>query len=88
MKKTSIKNRRVRALRILIKDEVEKAVRTATITSQQLLTMDEAIKCFHVSRKTIDRWRVNGLPFLQTSPKAKILFKKEDILNFLNQEQW
>lgn len=50
----------------------------------ELLTINEIEQEFKVSRKTIDRWRGNGLSTSQIGYGKLIRIKRGDIVDFLN----
>nr|WP_321222043.1 hypothetical protein [uncultured Psychroserpens sp.] len=47
------------------------------------LTVNDLIKEFGISRKTFDRWRIDGLKVYQKKPKAVIIVQRKDIINYL-----
>lgn len=52
------------------------------------LTIGQITKEYNKSRKTIYRWRDNGLKVYQKGFKGKILIKRSDLETFLNRKQW
>jgi predicted transcriptional regulator len=47
------------------------------------LSIKDVMSEFKVSRKTIDRWRVNGLRVHQKRPKTTIFVNRKDLINYL-----
>lgn len=77
-------------LRRIITDAVNKAVSglspSKERTEKQVLTNREAMRFLSVSRSTLQRWRNEGrLPYRQV--QGKILYTKDDIQNFLEENQ-
>lgn len=55
-----------------------------TQSMDSLLTISEVEKEFKKSRKTIDRWRENGLKYYQDDFGKSILIKRGDLYDYLN----
>ncbi len=51
---------------------------------EDLLTVKQVMEIFKISRKTFDRWRIDGLKIYQKTPNSTILVKRKDVFNFLN----
>lgn len=66
-------NSEIRAL----KKEMEKE-------PKEIYTKEEMAFYCSVSKKTIDRWRNNGLKFMQKGRNGKVFFKVKDVESFLN----
>jgi hypothetical protein len=47
------------------------------------LTVKDVMNEFGVSRKTFDRWRIDGLKVSQKKPKAIIIVQRKDVVNYL-----
>ena len=47
------------------------------------LTVKDVMEEFKISRKTFDRWRIDGLKVYQKTPKATIRIKRKDLINYL-----
>ncbi len=54
----------------------------------QTLDKQQAAKLFHVSVRTIDRWRTIGrLPAYQIVPGGRVLFRRDDIERLLEESR-
>lgn len=51
---------------------------------EQWLSVQEVLTEFGISRKTFDRWRINGLRVSQNKPNTMIRVKRNDIVKYLN----
>jgi excisionase family DNA binding protein len=49
------------------------------------MTKEEIAKFLKVSVTTVDRWRKQGLPSIKVS--RKLLFNKEDVINWLREKE-
>ncbi|SHF60633.1 transcriptional regulator, AlpA family [Desulforamulus putei DSM 12395] len=49
----------------------------------ELLTTDEICEWLKVTRRTIERWRKNGLPFFKIG--SSVRFNKEEVLKWIEQ---
>lgn len=54
--------------------------------SKELLTKKEVAEEFNLSERTIDRYRNNGLKYIQKSRNGKVLFKRSDLEKFFNEK--
>ncbi len=54
---------------------------------KELLTKKEVAAEFNLSERTIDRYRNNGLKYVQKSRNGKVLFKRKDLEKFFNEKQ-
>jgi len=63
-------------------DELRREIKKEK-TLKEFLNIKDVMEEFKVSRKTIDRWRVNGLKVIQKSPKSAIRVKRSDVINYL-----
>jgi len=50
-----------------------------------LITIQELVNCFKISRTTIDRWRREGMPFEKIGRGVR--FNKEDVLEWIRKNK-
>jgi excisionase family DNA binding protein len=52
---------------------------------EEFLTTDELCDWLKITRRTIERWRKNGLPFYKIG--SSVRFKKEEVLSWIEQNR-
>lgn len=52
---------------------------------EEFLTTDELCEWLKTTRRTIERWRKNGLPFYKIG--SSVRFKKEEVLSWIEQNR-
>ncbi|RED26935.1 patatin-like phospholipase [Flavobacterium cutihirudinis] len=52
-----------------------------------ILRIDDVIKDYNFSRKTIDRMRAKGLKYSQTSPKSPVWIVRKNLEDFLKKDR-
>lgn len=76
----------------LRKLEMEQKSFFASISKERklddFLTVNEVMKEYSTSRKTIYRWREKGLKVYQKTPSANLRIKRVDLINFLKETSY
>ncbi len=68
---------------VKIKTELKDITLEMAKPKKEVYTKKEIAEIFNVSERTIDRWRGLGLKCLQSGRNGKVLFKIDDVNNFL-----